>query len=98
SGGAVSGASVIVRSESGTEQQTVTGPDGRFRLDRVSGAATLIVRAGGFAVKEQSLSGGEKLEIVLSPAPLSETVTVTPTRGEQRAGDIPASVSVLTSE
>jgi hypothetical protein len=37
SGGAVSGASVIVRTESGVEQQTVTGPDGRFRLDSVSG-------------------------------------------------------------
>jgi hypothetical protein len=99
SGGAVSGASVMVRTESGAEQQTVTGPDGRFRLDRVpSGTATLIVRAGGFAVNEQPLSGAENLEVVLSPATVNETVTVTPTRSEQRAGDIPASVSVLTSD
>ncbi|PYR24599.1 MAG: hypothetical protein DMF92_22300, partial [Acidobacteria bacterium] len=49
SGGAVAGASVVVRAESG-DQQTVTGPDGRFSLDKLpSGAATLIVRAGGFA-------------------------------------------------
>ena len=33
-GGAVSGAAVIVRDDSGAEQQTVTGPDGRFTFDR----------------------------------------------------------------
>ena len=32
SGGAVAGATVIVRGDTGTEEQTVTGPDGRFRL------------------------------------------------------------------
>src|SRR5438552_13053136 len=99
SGGAVAGASVVVvRAESG-DQQTVTGPDGRFSLDRLpSGAATLIVRAGGFAVNEQPLVGTGNLEVVLSPATVLETVTVTPTRSEQRVGDIPASVSVLTSD
>ena len=99
SGGAVSGASVIVRAESGAEQQAVTGPDGRFSLDKVPpGSATLIVRAGGFAVKEQPLSGAGDLEVVLSPAPVLETVTVTPSRTEQRLGDVPASISVLDSE
>ena len=34
----------------------------------------------------------------MEPATLLETVTVTPTRTEQRLGDVPASVSVLTSE
>src|SRR5437773_9971628 len=98
SGGAVAGASVVVRAESG-DQQTVTGPDGRFSLDRVpAGSATLIVRAGGFAVNEQPLVGTGNLEVVLSPATVLETVTVTPTRSEQRVGDIPASVSVLTSD
>src|SRR5437867_12151131 len=98
SGGAVAGASVVVRAESG-DQQTVTGPDGRFSLDKLpSGAATLIVRAGGFAVNEQPLVGTGNLEVVLSPARVHETVTVTPTRSEQRVGDIPASVSVLTSD
>ena len=32
-GGAVSGASVVVRGASGEERQTVTGPDGRFTVD-----------------------------------------------------------------
>jgi len=96
-GGAVPGAAVIVRSESGAEQQTVTGPDGRFTFDQAPDTGTLIVRAGGFAEKRQPISGGS-LDIVLSPATLLETVTVTPTRTEQRLGTIPASVSVLTAE
>jgi outer membrane cobalamin receptor len=38
------------------------------------------------------------LDVALDPATLLETVTVTPTRTEQRLGDIPASVNVVTSE
>jgi outer membrane receptor protein involved in Fe transport len=95
SGGAVPGASVVVRTSTGTEEQTVTGPDGRFTLDKIpEGPATLIVRAGGFAAHEQPLSG-TSLEIVLSPAGLLETVTVTAARTEERLGNIPASVSIL---
>src|SRR3989441_756146 len=97
SGGAVSGASVVVRGASGDERQTVTGPDGRFTIDDAPNTGTLIVRAGGFAPQEQAISGAVEIEVVLSPAPLLETVTVTPERREQRLGDIPASVSVLDS-
>ncbi len=96
-GGAVPGAAVIVRAESGAEQQTVTGPDGRFTFDQAPDTGTLIVRAGGFAEKRQSISGGS-LEIVLAPATLLETVTVTPTRTEQSLGTTAASVSVLQAE
>jgi outer membrane cobalamin receptor len=95
SGGAIAGASVTIRTTAGPVQTTVTGPDGRFSFDRVpDGPATLVVLAGGFAQKEQELSRGE-IEIVLSPATLFEEVTVTPTRGEQRLGDVPASVRVI---
>src|SRR5262245_1783311 len=97
SGGAVSGASVVVRSASGDERQTVTGPDGRFTVDDAPNPGTLIVRAGGFATQEQSISGPGDVEVILSPATLLETVTVTPERREQRLGDIPASVNVLDS-
>ncbi|MGE3513379.1 MAG: TonB-dependent receptor [Vicinamibacterales bacterium] len=98
SGGAVSGASVTVRSASGGEQQTViSGPDGRFTIDNPPAGGVLIVRAPGFAELRQSVSSGE-LAITLSPAGLLETVTVTPTRSEQRLGDVPASVSVLDAE
>jgi outer membrane receptor protein involved in Fe transport len=95
SGGAVAGATVLVRTSAGTEQQTVTGPDGRFRLERAPAGATLVVRAGGFAEHQQPLAGSDQLEIVIEPAGLLETVTVTPARSEERINNIPASISVL---
>ena len=102
SGRAVSGATVILRLASGAERQVVTSTDGAFSLpDPSSGAATLIVRAGGFAEARRSIAGSEpaaSVEVVLAPAGVAETVTVTPTRNEQRLGDVPASVSVLGRE
>jgi outer membrane receptor protein involved in Fe transport len=100
SGGIVSGAAVILRSSGGPDQRATTGPDGRFTIETpASGEVTIIVRAGGFAEKTQKVStSGAVLEIVVEPATLFETVTVTPTRTEQRLGDVPASVSVVTSE
>jgi outer membrane receptor protein involved in Fe transport len=98
-GAVVSGAAVIVRSGDRVEQQTVTGPDGRFTLDGpLPPAATLVVRAGGFAERAQAVSNGSELDVVLAPAGVRESVTVTPTRTEQRLGDIPASVSIVDKE
>jgi outer membrane receptor protein involved in Fe transport len=97
-GGVVSGAAVLVRGASGVEQQAVTGPDGRFAIVRAAdGQGTLVVRAVGFAEKAQAISGGE-LEVVLSPANVFESVTVTPSRTEQRLGDVAASVNVIDAE
>jgi outer membrane receptor protein involved in Fe transport len=102
SGAVVPGAVVIARPASGAERQAVTGPDGRFSVDTPdTGDVTVIVRAGGFAEKTQRVTGadrGRELDLVVAPASVLETVTVTPTRGEQKLGDIPASVSVLTSD
>jgi outer membrane receptor protein involved in Fe transport len=99
SGGVVSGAAVILESGTGVEQHAVTGPDGRFEIARgVPGGSTLIVRAGGFAENRRSVTGNGEIEIVLQPATLFESVTVTPSRTEQRLGDIPASVSVIDKE
>jgi outer membrane receptor protein involved in Fe transport len=98
SGGAVSGASVVIRTQSGGEQQTtVSGPDGRFSIENVPPGATLVVRASGFAEKRETVSGPQ-IDVVLAPASLLETVTVTPTRSEQRLGDIPASVSIVDAQ
>jgi outer membrane receptor protein involved in Fe transport len=101
SGGAVVGAVVVARFAR-SEQQTVTGPDGRFSLEPPAGEeVVLVVRAGGFAESEQRLAPGaanQELTVVLMPATLFESVTVTPTRTEQRLGDVPASVNVLNSE
>ncbi len=99
SGGAVAGAVVIVRTDGRGEQQTVTGPDGQFSLDVSAPGLVLIVRMGGFAEYQQRLPATSgSLAIVLKPATLLETVVVTATRTEQRLGDVPASVSVLTRE
>src|SRR5262249_11953721 len=77
-----------------------TGPDGRFTIEAPdAGDVTLVVRAGGFAEKSQKVpSSSGSIQIVVEPASLLETVTVTPTRTEQRLGDVPASVSVLTTD
>jgi outer membrane receptor protein involved in Fe transport len=96
-GGAIAGASVVVKSGS-SEQQTVTGPDGRFTIQNPpAGATTVTVKAGGFAVKEAPLQTTEPMEIVLAPAAILENVTVTPSRTEQRLGDVAASVNVIDS-
>ena len=98
-GAVVSGASVLVRTGDKVEQQTVTGPDGRFVLDdSLPPFSSLIVRAGGFAEHTQSVANGTAVEVVLTPAGVRESVTVTPTRTEQRLGDVPASVSIVDKE
>jgi outer membrane receptor protein involved in Fe transport len=101
SGGAVAGAAVVARGPSGSEQRATTGPDGRFSIDMPdAGDVTVVVRAGGFAEKTERVQAGHagELDVLLVPATLFETVTVTPTRSEQRLGDTPASVNVVTSK
>jgi outer membrane receptor protein involved in Fe transport len=102
SGRIVPGATVIARFPSGGEQQTVSGDDGRFALPAAArGDVLLIVRAPSFGEVRRTVAAdlpGTELEFVLQPATLSETVTVTATRMEQRLRDVPASVNVLTQE
>jgi outer membrane receptor protein involved in Fe transport len=99
SGSALPGASVVVRTAAGGEEQLTSGPDGRFSaVVPASGDVVLIVRAEGFAEQRQSIAADaprSDLEIVLQPATISETVTVTAARIEQRTEDVAASVSVL---
>ena len=66
SGGVVAGAAVIARAPSGSEQQTVTGPDGRFSFASVPSGATIVVRASGFAEKSQPASRAASLEVELA--------------------------------
>ena len=101
SGRVVPGASVILRLASGVERQVTTAPDGGFSITRPNGGeVVLIVRAGGFAESRQTLAAdtAPAIEVVLAPASVSETVTVTATRNEQRTGDLPASISVISRE
>src|SRR5262245_32815638 len=102
SGAVVPGAVVVVRSHAGSERQTVTGPDGRFSIASLPDEDVVVtVKAGGFAETARSVTtAGRSAEItvVVEPASLFETVTVTPSRSEQRLGDVPASLNVLTSD
>jgi hypothetical protein len=102
SGQVVPGAVVIVRVNPGREQQTLTGDDGRFSLPVTAGGdIVLIVRAPSFAENRQTIAAGgatAEVQVTLQPATLSETVTVTATRMEQRLRDVPASVNVITQE
>jgi outer membrane receptor protein involved in Fe transport len=101
SGSVVPNATITVRNGS-KDEQTVTGPDGRFTLQTsATSEIVLVVRAAGFAELRHTVSAGTSpanIDIVLSPASVQEAVTVTATRSERRTGDVPASVSVLDRE
>ena len=101
SGSVVPNATIMVRNGS-KDEQTVTGPDGRFTLTTAATSEiVLVVRAAGFAELRHTVSAGTSptnIDIVLSPASVQEAVTVTATRSERRTGDVPASVSVLDRE
>jgi outer membrane receptor protein involved in Fe transport len=99
SGAVVSGASIIVIGSSGLEQQTVSGPDGRFTIASAPGGdLTMIVRAGGFAEWSQSVPANREVDVVLAVAGLFETVTVTPTRSAKRLGEVPVSANIVEKE
>ncbi|HSK64083.1 MAG TPA: TonB-dependent receptor, partial [Pyrinomonadaceae bacterium] len=104
-GGKVAGASVVLLSAAGTEaQRSVTDQNGRFALERVLAADYVIaVHKNGFREVRRVLhvNGGEtvQLEFQLNVAPILETVTVTPTRGQpQDVSQATQSQDVLTSE
>jgi outer membrane receptor protein involved in Fe transport len=102
SGHVIAGAAVTARFVSGAEQQAVSGDDGRFSLALAApGDVLLLVRAPSFSELRRTIPAGAaatELDLVLRPAALSETVTVTASRMEQRLRDVPASVNVLTQE
>ena len=97
-GGAVPGATIVVRSGS-RDQRVVSGSDGRFTVTvPASAEVILIVRAAGFAELQHPVALGAPradIDLVVAPATVTETVMVTATRGERRTGDVPASVSML---
>jgi outer membrane receptor protein involved in Fe transport len=100
SGAVVPGASIVVRTSEG-ERVAVSGADGRFTVETpAAGSVTLIVRAPGFAEKQQvaTAADGASVTVVLDPAGLREDVTVTATRTEQRLANVAASVNVLRAE
>src|SRR4029453_16852502 len=79
SGSVVPNATITVRNGS-KDEQTVTGPDGRFTLSTTATSEiVLVVRAAGFAELRHTVSAGTSpanIDIVLSPASVQEGVTV----------------------
>ncbi|MEE2839841.1 MAG: TonB-dependent receptor [Acidobacteriota bacterium] len=80
-----------------------SGQDGRFVISGVApGSYEIRVLAQGFAEYIDIVEWGDdpspSLEIRLEISTPSQTVTVTPSRREQRLGDLAASVKVLTDE
>jgi outer membrane receptor protein involved in Fe transport len=98
SGAVVPGASIIARTTEG-DRVAVSGTDGRFVVETpASGVVTLIVRAPGFAEKQQAAEpNATTITVTLEPSSLREDITVTAARTEQRLADVSASVSVLRS-
>ena len=99
SGAPVAGASVTLEIKGRQPARTAeTGVDGRFRLDEASGReGTLRVRANGFGDSVLPLDRrAAALRIVLLPRPLTESVTVTASRGATGV-DTAASATIVSS-
>ena len=101
-GQVVAGATVVARTPAGSEQRAVTGSDGRFILSASSlTPVVLVVRSPGFGETRHDIAAGgavDNLELVLQPAAVSETVSVTAYGVPQRLQDVAASVNVLSQE
>ncbi len=105
-GDAIKSAQVTLTSGDQNSFSTTTDGDGRFAFASVPpGDHELRLVATGFSSNSQRLNlpsaSGEKSEVtvnvMLEPANISESMTVTPARAEIRLSDAPASVSVLDS-
>ncbi|MEK6301701.1 MAG: TonB-dependent receptor [Acidobacteriota bacterium] len=100
-GAPVSGAEVTLAAKSTSVTRTTNG-DGQFTFDQTSEAATLTIRARGFATAERAWKSSDpdatNFSIALEPAPLSEQMVVTAARTETRVSDTAASVVMLSSE
>lgn len=100
-GAAVAGAEVSLRAAGKVIAHALTDDAGRFSFERVTEAEVMLtVRARGFEETERRLKASEtlSLEIVLTPASLTERVTVTATRTETRPGEAAQSVVVISHE
>ncbi|OFW18253.1 MAG: hypothetical protein A3F69_05170 [Acidobacteria bacterium RIFCSPLOWO2_12_FULL_66_10] len=101
SGAAVVGAMIAVESDGVRVATGQTSADGRFEVPSPPRSAVVVrVTLPGFAEATarvpESGPSGEPLQIVLQPAGLSETVTVTASRGDERLAT-PAATTVITS-
>lgn len=100
-GEAVRNATVTLSADNRAPAQTArTDGEGRFEITAAAGQYELRVAVPGYSPNAQRVTLGgapARLEIVLEPATVAETITITAGRAELRLADAPASVSVLTS-
>lgn len=100
SGAPVPGATIEIAVAGSAPRQLETGEDGRFEAGGLQ-SADAVVRASAPGFTEASVSirtgeGAPALRLILRPASLVETVTVTASRGAEPLST-PASATVLTS-
>jgi vitamin B12 transporter len=96
-GGAVVRAHVRLVDDAGRlVAATVTDVEGRARL-AAAGCAACRVEASlaGFRTGSAPASGGGTVRVVLAPAPVTESVVVSATRGEAPTGQVGASTTVF---
>ena len=98
SGAAIPHATVELRS--GSWHATVTtDAAGRFTADHVPSSGTATIHADGFAAATRDWSasddGRAELQIALTPAGVTEQITVSATRTELPAAQAPASVQIV---
>src|ERR1041384_5198778 len=95
-------AHVVLSDGNNRTRETETGDDGVFVFSNLpTGNSSLTVAATGFAIAKKLLDtkdlDGSPIEIVLSPATLSERVVVTAERSPTQVGETAASVRVVSS-
>ncbi len=98
SGAPIAGATVAIESGGKASKTVETGPDGRFSLEEPTDKSAVVrVRANGFAESVAPLNSGDTtLRIILYPRPLTESVTVTASRGAAGV-DTAASSTIVSS-
>lgn len=93
----------ITQPQGDVEQTTVSDASGRFSLSGLSpGMYEITVEIDGFErltrTVEVTPGGITSLSLRLALIPFTETITVTGTRTEQKLGEVPIQVSVLTRD
>lgn len=97
------GAQITATQRPGNLSRTATSATERFTLEGLApGVYTVRISALGFQFQEVSVDLSSQtmqtVEVRLRPAGITEQLVVTATRSEQRVADVPASVSIVTSE
>ncbi len=105
SGGVLVSARITLRNlASGAETSVRSGADGRFAFpDVADGSYLVLIEADGFAVDTRTVTvsrdaSSHDLRFALTPGAIDVGVTVTATRSEREAGDVPIRTDTLSRE